>query len=447
MSTELNLRFPDEHHAIVRLGSKDEGSGQLPFTVPIASKDLHDLAWYIETYGAHSLGDPDDDEAKRIATQLPAWGQALFNAVFTQREAQRRFNSFQDTDGDSRLLTISAEHPAILALPWELLHDPAPGGGYLFMETPRISIRRRVAGATGGRTLFKPTPKDSLHLLFVISRPADTGFLDPRADSQPVLDAIDQHAPGRITCEFLRPPTLDALIQRLEDKTKTPVDILHFDGHGVFDRHGNLPNRAAAAQTLRIARLEEMLRDKKVEVPVDPDCPPNTGYLLFKKADGLPDFVSAAKLGDNLHRHKVSLVILSACQSATIGDEEKKTDGQPERPMGSVAARLTATGIPSVLAMTHSVLVHTTRALFREFYKELAGHKGIGEALDNARRYLANHPEKYEVQRGPDRLKLKLYDWFLPALYQQGADTALLKEPSSRDVSPRKLPLDKINAD
>src|ERR1035441_10893627 len=87
-----------------------------------------------------------------------------------------------------------------------------------------------MSGAHGGRTLFKPSPKASLHLLFVISRPAGTGFLDPRADSQPVLDAIDQHAPGRVTCEFLRPPTLDALTQRLEDKAKMPVDILHLDG-------------------------------------------------------------------------------------------------------------------------------------------------------------------------------------------------------------------------
>lgn len=228
--------------------------GELPFTNPIPSKDLDDLGWYIETYAAHSLGDPDDDEAKRIASQLPAWGKARFNAVFADRAAQRLFNAFQDTEGDSRLLTISAEHPGILALPWELLHDPASGGGFLFMETPRISIRRRVAGATGGRAPFKPAPKDSLHLLFVVSRPADTGFLDPRADSQPVLDAIDLHAPGRVTWEFLRPPTLDALIQRLENKSKTPVDILHFDGHGVLDRHGNLPNRVAVVRGGRLAR-------------------------------------------------------------------------------------------------------------------------------------------------------------------------------------------------
>ena len=47
-----------------------------------------------------------------------------------------------------------------------------------------------------------------------------------------------------------------------------------------------------------------------------------------------------------------------------------------------------------------------------------------------ARRHLLNHPEKYEVQRGAERVALKLYDWFLPALYQQGADRPLLKEVS-----------------
>jgi tetratricopeptide (TPR) repeat protein len=429
MSTELNLRFADAQHVIVRLGPDDDGSGQLAFTNPITDKDLRDIQWYVETYGAHSLGDPDDSEAARIKGMLPVWGKALFEAVFKSPEATRRLYDFQNAEDDSRLLTISTEHPAILVLPWELLHDPAPGGGFLFMETPRISIRRRVAGASA-RKPFTVAAKDSLHLLFVVSRPDDAGFLDPRADSLPVLDAIDEHAPGRVSCEFLRPPTLDALTTRLEDTTKPPVDIVHFDGHGVFDRAGGMPTRAAAARASRIPRLEDLLRDKKTDPPDDPECPPNTGYLLFESKEGHSDFVSAEKLGANLHRHKVGLVILSACQSAAVEnqDADAEADAAKKPAMGSVAARLTATGIPSVLAMTHSVLVATTHTLFGEFYKELAQHKGIGEALDNARRYLANHPEKFEVQRGPERVKLKLYDWFLPALYQPGADGPLLRK-------------------
>ncbi|CAN5455493.1 hypothetical protein BH24GEM3_BH24GEM3_16760 [soil metagenome] len=429
MATELNLRFPDPGHVIVSFDGEE--SGILSFTNPLTAKDHEDLRWYLEVYGAHSLGDPDDTEARRIEAQLPAWGKALFEAVFSDRASQRLFNAFQDTTEDARLLTLSAEHPAILELPWELLHDPAKGGVFLFNEHPRISIRRRVAGASGGRASFKVKSKDRLHLLFVVSRPAESGFLDPRADPAAVLDAIEAHAPGRCTWEFLRPPTLDALVERLEDESLPPVDILHFDGHGVFDLHGGLPERLAD-RSVHIAQAlaGEVVKGGPAKTPGE--SPPNTGYLLFEDAQGQPDLVAADRLGLNLHQRRVPLLILSACQSAAQGDNDE--------PMGSVAARLTAAGIPAVLAMTHSVLVPTTRALFGEFYKQLARHRAVGEALDAARIKLYNHPKKYEVprydpERGAYREWLELYDWFVPALYQAGADVALLRKTKGQEPS------------
>jgi tetratricopeptide (TPR) repeat protein len=142
--------------------------------------------------------------------------------------------------------------------------------------------------------------------------------------------------------------------------------------------------------------------------------------------------VSADRLGTILLRHNVSLVILSACQSAAVGREKVSEDIQPQPAMGSVAVGLAAVGIPSVLAMTYSVLVQTTYTLFGVFYKELAHQKSVGEAIDQARRYLADHPQKYEVQRGPHRVPFKLHDWFLPALYQRGADKPLLEKSDLR---------------
>ncbi|HEX9942244.1 MAG TPA: tetratricopeptide repeat protein [Thermoanaerobaculia bacterium] len=432
MSSELNLRFPDE--ARVEVTYDGEPSGMLPFASPLTDQDRRDLAWYLEIYGAHSLGDPDDIEAARLAARLPELGKALFDAVF-QGPALRLFQRFQDRQDSTRLLTVSAEHPEILALPWELLHDSARGGVYLFLETPRISIRRRLAGATGGRPPFRVEPKERLHLLFVVSRPEGAGFLDPRADPKAVLDAVEEHAPGRVTWEFLRPATLDALVERLEDREKPPVDVLHFDGHGVFDRRGGLPEAFARERHRRFSRAEEILRAPAVGAA----SAPNTGYLLFETAEGEVDFVAAQRLGENLHRHKVALVILSACQSAALGEGTEGDEGDPaERAMGSVAARLTAAGLPAVLAMTHTVLVPTTRALFGELYEELARHRGVGEALDNGRRYLYNNPEKYEVQRGPERVWLSLQDWFVPALYQSGPDLPLLRrlEPSAAMSAP-----------
>jgi hypothetical protein len=294
----------------------------------------------------------DDERARRIAERIPASGAALFDAVFADRERGRLFDRFQDASEEGKLVTVSSDHPAVLAQPWELLRDPK--GTFLFLDEPQISIRRQLAGAGGGRSPFNVTPRDRLHLLFVVSRPTDAGFIDPRADPQAVMDAIDAEAPGRVTWEFLRPATVDALIRRLDDRRLAAVDILHFDGHGAYDWDGTLAQRLKQEATA--AGGSHGLKDAA-------NTQVHQGYLLFEKPDGTTAPIAAGMLADLLHRKKVGRTVLSACQSATVGGED---------PMGSVAARLTHAGLPSVLAMTHSVLVSTTRALFSHFYRELA---------------------------------------------------------------------------
>jgi len=382
---ELNLRFPSPDQVIARLDRQT--TGPLPFQNPFSPKDHQDLRWYVETYAAHSLGDPDDSEAARIKAKLPDWGHALFQAVFQHPQAQSLWQAFQDAAQPNRLLTLSTSQPAILALPWELLHD---GQAHLFHQG--VSLRRRLDEAQASPPL-NIASKPKLHLLFVISRPQGTGFINPRADAKAVLDALAEHAQGRISAEFLHPASFRALVERLQDDRKPAVDILHFDGHGAFDE---------ASQT---------------------------GYLLFEDYRGQPEacrgnprYLPAHDLGKVLHQHNIPLVILSACQSATQGEE----------PLGSVATGLLAAGIPAVLAMTHSVLVTTTLALFGAFYQALAQGQTLGAALDLARMHLDGHPEKYPARRGQDWVPLKLHDWFVPALYQSGADLPLL-EPGSID--------------
>ncbi|MBV5347882.1 tetratricopeptide repeat protein [bacterium] len=146
------------------------------------------------------------------------------------------------------------------------------------------------------------------------------------------------------------------------------------------------------------------------------------GYLLFEQDDGSKHLVPAALLGDMLNQQRVPLVILSACQSAKLGGDD---------PLGSVAARLTRAGIPNVLAMTHSVLVETTRALFGHLYRELGRGRPLGTALENARRELYARPVRGERRRGTGWTDLILHDWFLPTLYRTGDDAALLAQPAA----------------
>ena len=397
---ELHLHFPDPAHVAVKYDDRD--SGTLDFQPPLDAKALDEIRWYFEVYASHYATDVDDKGAARIAAKLPKWGEALFEAVFASRAAQRLVNEFQELNEAGRLLTIGSDRPEILSLPWELLKDPT--GAYLFHEEPRISIRRRLSGVGGGRKAFEPTPKERLRLLFVVSRPEEAGFINPRSDAQAVMAALEQEAAGVVDVEFLRPATIDNLIKRLEDRRLPPVDIVHFDGHGVFDRAGNLQDRALKTDPL--APMRQAAVDAK-----------NVGYLLFEDNEGKEALISAETLGEMLHRKQIGLIALSACQSAKVGGDE---------PMGCVAARLTHAGIPAVIAMTHSVLVQTTRELFGQFYKHLVSGQGIGEALDNARRHLYLHQERGERQRGESRITLKLQDWFLPALYQAGRDAPLL---------------------
>jgi CHAT domain-containing protein len=110
------------------------------------------------------------------------------------------------------------------------------------------------------------------------------------------------------------------------------VDIVHFDGHGVFDSTGQQKS----------VKLEGMKKETTDTV--------NMGYLLFEDAKGDKALVSAETLGEMLHQQKISMMVLSACQSAKVAGEDA---------LNSVAARLVHAGIPSVLAMTYSVLVTT----------------------------------------------------------------------------------------
>lgn len=141
-SAELSLQFAGSDRVNVSFDGTD--SGHLDFTNPITDKDRSDIRWYVETYGARSLADPDDGEAQRIERRLPQIGKALFRGIFQagDGEANEPYLKFRDSKAAQRVVTIKANDASILSLPWELLHDPR--AVFLFREKPHISVRRRI---------------------------------------------------------------------------------------------------------------------------------------------------------------------------------------------------------------------------------------------------------------------------------------------------------------
>jgi hypothetical protein len=353
-------------------------AGQL-LTDPLTPAERKELVWYLEHYWLW----PYEEFARRgqqVEQLLIEAGKRLYRAVFDQ--AQTFVQPWLLQPGVERQLSIISTVPQALSLPWELLHDEQ---GFLALRTKNpVSIIRRLPQAQLGALLTPFTPP--LRVLLVTARPDDAGFVDLRGIARELLDEVQpQIAAGAIALEFLRPPTRAALRERLSHDP--PVHILHFDGHGTFDD---------ALATNDNQRLQGGAQ----------------GKLVFEKDDGTLDLVAADDLAQLLQDSGVRLAVLTACQSAK---------GAADDLFSSVAARLSRSGVDSVVAMSASVLVASASRYVEAFYRRLAAGEAVTLAHERARQVLHDNPERHLHQRRRDEAgaPIKLKDWWLPHFYQQ----------------------------
>ncbi|RKZ50804.1 MAG: hypothetical protein DRR16_08385 [Candidatus Parabeggiatoa sp. nov. 3] len=411
MHQELNLSFPEPQHLAISLTDNQnrEETPLLEFISPISDKGHQHLHWYLKEYPNQYSAEVDIDAAQQIAKQFPPLGNSLFNKVFAKKAALRLYKKFRDHKQPGRILTITSPDPSILSLPWELLHPSGKGSGFLLFETPPISIRRRAPSIS--QKSFEIKQKDKIHLLVVISRPTDIEPRDPQVPASAVLNAIEEYGAERITLEFLRPATLKQLRERLENKALPAVDILHLDVPALVDQKGEFEQQARQG----LKTLTEPLKQAAMAITLGQ----NTTYLQFEKDTGEKRLIPVDLVSHLLSHYSIALVILSTGPSV-------KTEADIDTDIDSIAINLIAKGMPFVLVLRDAVLA--TQKLFETFYESLAQGQKIGTALDTARSALYADTARREIMQQSGAVKLHLHDWFLPALYQQGQDTALLTQ-------------------
>lgn len=395
-------------------------SPEFTLTAPLGKIEAGDLRFYLERYFLTPYG-PFAERARGVEKRLPEWGQDLWDALATSEpghaapvqawkklaaQSDRRFTieappavklSRKATDEEKAAHRAGQEATTeLLALPWELLHD---GHGYLFHDGIGVRVRRSLPGGESPADLPEAARRAPLRVLAVCARPEDdhTSYIDHRVSIQPLTEALN--ALGDLAAyDILSPPTFPALCDRLRAALAAghPYHIVHFDGHGVFDKVNGLGALV-------------------FEHPDDAA----THKLHRRKAE----IINADRLGAELRHAGVGLFFLEACQSAQA----------EENPEASVAGRLLQSGVSSVVAMSHSVLVETARQFTAAFYPALAEGQRVGAAMLRGQRELARHrqrgwgweprgDEPGKMQRRP----LELHDWFVPVLYQDGADPVLL---------------------
>ncbi|HEX7679252.1 MAG TPA: CHAT domain-containing protein, partial [Thermoanaerobaculia bacterium] len=372
--SELRLLFDksaDGDFAVRIVPSSGNASEPVPFKPFLDDGDFDDLRWYLEDF----MDLPDGGSlvrAHRVEEKLRYWGRSFYDALFKDGDNRELLNQMQ-ADAAPRLLTLATRDVDILRLPWELMADSR---GPLVRQD--ITIRRQLETAKKAIDFQTTLP---LRILYVVSRPGDLGFIDPRLSSRSMLDALAPLGED-VHVDFCRPPTLPRLEEMLSEarRDKKPYHLVHFDGHGTF-----LP---------------------EIEL----------GALCFEKPDGATvlseaktDYVRADRLGEILAAHNIPLVILEACRTGTIGKLAV---------FRAVAPRLIEAGVGSVISMSHAVHVEAARILLERFYRELVTGCTVGQALEQGRAALIANPHRW-IEYGPGGRTVELKDWYLPHLYQR----------------------------
>lgn len=354
---------------------------------PFFPGERDELRWYLEEYWKWPFGQ-FKSRARVVESLLDRIGSRLHHNLHFDDHSASLLRSWSAYRATPRQVTIITDQATVLALPWELLRDEQ---GFLALQDPPVSIRRRLLRRTFESQVTDFVPP--LRILLIAPRPTGVGFIDPRADSRLLLEALhDPIERGAIELEFLRPPTLEALRTRLGDRARRRVHVVHFDGHGLL---GEKP--------------EQMTGHKR-------EAPCLEGMLAFEDTDGQLVLVTTEDLAQAMHGGEVSLALLDACQSAT-------SDAQDA--LSSVAGRLIAGDTDLVIAMSASVLVASSALYVATFYQALANGLSAPHAHERARAALASDPRRHLVShqewREPD--PVELCDWWVPQMYERRAVT------------------------
>jgi tetratricopeptide (TPR) repeat protein len=376
------------------------------FIAPLGPIEAEELRWYLEKFAIW----PSEyfrDRARKVEENLVRWGKVLHEAALPgahtanvmeawariDDDAGRRFSVYVDAAleagaHETEERSVREAATLLLGLPWELLHD---GHGFLFQGARPTRVRRRLPNT---RSLDVPVVAMPIRILLVTARPEDEacGYIDHRSSALPLVEATEELG-GRVRINVLSPPTLPALREELDRalRFREPYHVVHFDGHGVYDRAVGLGGLC-------------------FEDPRD-----------VRKLDQRRHVtVFTGELGPLLQDHRIPVVFLEACQTA-LADKASE----------SVASELLKVGVASVVAMSHSVLVETARRFVEAFYDALARGDRVGDAMLEGQRKLKDDPFRGRVFGAGE---LRLEDWFVPVLFQEKEDPQLFHTTAARQT-------------
>lgn len=337
-----------------RVIASPAGEAATDFALPFADAEL---AGFLERYF-----EGDFYPAAQPGLDARGFGQRLYQAVFAGavgRCLRRSLDEAGRSGAGLRIrLRFDAGAPELAELPWELLY--APDLERLLAPSSETPLVRYLPVEHSSRMQPVQPP---LVVLAALSNPAGGTPLAVEREWQHLQEAVAGLDERHVRLERT-PATWAALQARLR---QGPVHVLHFVGHGFFDRGQNRSG------------------------------------LVFEDEAGRASIVPAEMFKTLLHDHDaLRLVYLNACEGASNGRSD---------PFRGVAQQLVQQGVPAVVAMQFPISDAAAITLSREFYRALAGGYPVDAALGEARKAVLGQTGSPE--------------WATPVLFSRSDDNRL----------------------
>lgn len=296
---------------------------------------------------------------------LKGQGSYLFRTVLKAPLAEK-LPALLALAGPENAAHIALSIPESLAsVWWELLYSsPPPVNGFVGVA-PTLHLSRYTGNF--GDT-YTPKPVEQLRILVITATPTD--YLPVQAEKEVRLIRTALWGMARVDLQVVEDPTLQefkALISH------AAPHIMHFIGHAEFS-------------------------------------PPHNSALIFRGSNGLGEKLSGAALTQMLRaqRPACQLVILNACETATIGQTYDS----------SLVGSLVQAGIPAVTGM--QCAIPNTVALFFSQYFYASLLNGVGQPVDAA----VSAARTFLYHSRLSRNLLRNY-WCAPVLYTRSRDGRL----------------------
>ncbi len=267
-------------------------------------------------------------------------GEDLFAALFSGQVGSLYERSLGEILGKQNhglriKLKIDPKAPGsgrLQLLPWELLRRAETR---LFLSLSPLSPVVRYLDVPVSFPSLPLPPK--LRVLAVLSGPGDLDELDAEREKKQLEELARS---GGIDIRFLEQAQPDNLRRALIEEE---FHVLHFIGHGRFDRESD------------------------------------QGLLFFVGPDGRSSPLSGEALAVKVRdASALRLTVLNACESGRSGKEGGN-------PFAGVANALVLAGMPAVVAMQVPISDAAAIAFSRAFYSQLAGGHPVDVALTEGR--------------------------------------------------------------